>query len=466
MYCAAGQCGGKPGAECRCCRTVRIKIAAERRNGSETMTNKKYTEHILDNGLTVLLEENHSAPVISHWIWYRVGSRNEVPGKTGISHWVEHMLFRGSERYPGLETFESVSRNGGTLNACTAWDWTAFQETMPADRIAAAVDMEADRMVNALFSPEDVESERTVILSELAGGEDGVGPRLDADMRKVIFPDHPYGRQVIGTAEDLQRLTRDDLYGHYRTWYVPNNAVIAAAGDFETDEMLRLIDAAFGKIPARPLPVQHILPDGPVRGPLTIAKRGPWPGVELRICWQGPGAMDPDLPALMLLNTILAGPADMNSFGSSRTNRISRLFRKLSEKELTPDIEGSFTVLRDPSIYGLFTRCMSADEAEPAAEVIFRELENITDRGPEPAEITGARKQMKAVLAAAAEDAEDRACWLGYSAMLGGPDWCDTFLKRLESVTEEDISRASGRFLRRDGSVTCIYCKEEESDEA
>ena len=99
------------------------------------MTNKTYSEHILDNGLTVLLEENHSAPVISQWIWYRVGSRNEVPGKTGISHWVEHMLFRGSERYPGLEGPEAISRSGGTLNAGTSWDWTAFHETMPADRI-------------------------------------------------------------------------------------------------------------------------------------------------------------------------------------------------------------------------------------------------------------------------------------------------------------------------------------------
>ena len=430
------------------------------------MTNKTYSEHILDNGLTVLLEENHSAPVISQWIWYRVGSRNEVPGKTGISHWVEHMLFRGSERYPGLEGPEAISRSGGTLNAGTSWDWTAFHETMPADRIAVAVDMEADRMENALFDPEDVETERTVILSELEGGEYGAGFCLETALLKMIFPNHPYGRKVIGEAEDVQRLTRDDLYSHYRNWYAPNNAVIAAAGNFEKDDMLRLIEAAFGQIPARLLPVQHILPDGPVRGPLRIGKRGLWPGSELRICWQGPDAADPDLPALMLLSTILAGPSEINTFDEGcLPNRKSRLFRKLSAEGLRPDIAGLFTVMRDPGMYTLLFRGSSAAESESAAEVIFRELDNIAGRGAVPAEMSGALKQMKAMFAAAAEDAEARARWLGYGAMLDDPDWCDIFLTRLESVTEEDISRAAGRFLRRDSSVTAIYSKEEESDE-
>ena len=128
-----------------------------------------YSTHVLDNGLTILLKEIHTAPVISHWVWYRVGSRNEIPGKTGLSHWVEHMQFKGTQKFPSEFIDREISRHGGHMNAFTYLDWTAFFETMPADAIDAAIDMEADRMSNSLYDPEEVESERTVIISEREG---------------------------------------------------------------------------------------------------------------------------------------------------------------------------------------------------------------------------------------------------------------------------------------------------------
>lgn len=208
-----------------------------------------YTEHILDNGLTVLLQENHSAPIDSHCIWYRVGSRNEVPGKTGISHWVEHMQFRGTERYPEQEAVKKILREGGDLNAYTGRDGTAFYEIMPADKINIALEIEADRMENSVFDPEVGDLERTVIISELELGKSHETPscKLAESVRKAVFPHHPYGRETLGTIEDLNDLTREDLYKYYRTWYAPNNAIVSVVGDFNTDEMLQNIEAAYCK---------------------------------------------------------------------------------------------------------------------------------------------------------------------------------------------------------------------------
>ena len=135
------------------------------------MTETKITQYKLPNGLLVQLKESHTAPIISHWVWYRVGSRNEIAGKTGISHWVEHMLFKGTEQFPATVSDRIISREGGMWNAFTFLDWTAFFETMPADKIEIALAMESDRMMNCLFDPEEVESERTVILSEREGNE-------------------------------------------------------------------------------------------------------------------------------------------------------------------------------------------------------------------------------------------------------------------------------------------------------
>ena len=238
------------------------------------MINKTYTAHILDNGLTVLLQENHYAPIISHWVWYRVGSRNEISGKTGISHFVEHMQFRGTERFPGKEAVKEITRNGGDLNACTSLDWTAFYETMPAERIGIAIDIEADRMVNSLFNPNEVETERAVIVSEQEGDESAPICRLINSIRKSAFPHHPYGRDLFGEIDDLHNLTRNDLLDYYHTWYTPNNAVVTVSGDFDTEEMLHRIDAAYGCIPDHPVPIVDIASEDPISELRKIEAQG------------------------------------------------------------------------------------------------------------------------------------------------------------------------------------------------
>jgi zinc protease len=204
------------------------------------MTNS-LTQVTLANGLKVLLKEIHTAPIISSWLWYRVGSKDEVPGRTGISHWVEHMQFKGTPQFPANILDKAVSREGGSWNAFTYMDWTAYFETMPADKIDLALRLESDRMANSQFDASEVASERTVIISEREGSENEPLFQLGEAVQHAAFRIHPYHHEVIGDMADLHTMTRDDLYNHYRSYFVPNNAVLAVAGDFETDKMLARI---------------------------------------------------------------------------------------------------------------------------------------------------------------------------------------------------------------------------------
>ncbi|MCJ7626044.1 MAG: insulinase family protein, partial [Anaerolineaceae bacterium] len=208
---------------------------------SETITK-------LPNGLTIHLKEINTAPIISHWIWYRVGSRDEVPGKTGISHWVEHMQFKGTPQYPGNVMDKAISREGGIWNAFTFLDWTAYFQVLPENKIDLALRLEADRMVNSIYDPDEVESERMVILSESEGNENSPIFRLGKAVQHAAFKVHPYQNEIIGKSEDINQIQRNDLYNHYRDYYVPNNALLSIAGNFKMKNMLDRINELYCEI--------------------------------------------------------------------------------------------------------------------------------------------------------------------------------------------------------------------------
>ena len=217
-------------------------------------TSSAVLERTLPNGLTVLLREAHEAPLASFWVWYRVGSRNELPGLTGVSHWVEHMQFKGTPSLGKGAIFREISRNGGVNNAMTSHDWTAYYETLPADRLDLALTIEPDRMVNSLFDPAEVEAERTVILSERHGAENSPTYLLYEEVVGAAFHVHPYRHMVIGHETDLRRITRDDLFAHYRRHYHPANAFVVAVGAFEAERLRDRIERAFGSLPSGATP--------------------------------------------------------------------------------------------------------------------------------------------------------------------------------------------------------------------
>ena len=253
--------------------------------------NDSLTIHQLGNGLTVLLKEIHTAPIVSSWVWYGVGSRNEVPGKTGVSHWVEHMQFKGTQKRTAQDMDHTIARLGGYWNAFTSPDWTAYFETLPASALETALELEADRMTNSLFDPLEVETERTVIISEREGSENDPQFLLNEAVQAHAFKHHPYRNEVIGSKEDLLSLTREDLYAHYRQTYQPANAILCLAGDFVTSEAMRLVEKHFGSIPAGKVVKNIPEPEDDLPEYSRLELQGPGETTFIQVAYRSPKAI-------------------------------------------------------------------------------------------------------------------------------------------------------------------------------
>ncbi|HXF86506.1 MAG TPA: pitrilysin family protein [Anaerolineales bacterium] len=420
------------------------------------MTNA-ITQTTLANGLKILLKEIHTAPLISTWLWYRVGSRDEVPGRTGISHWVEHMQFKGTPQFPASVLDKAISREGGLWNAFTYLDWTAYYETMPADKIDLALRLEADRMVNSQFDPKEVDSERTVIISEREGSENEPLFLLGEAIQQAAFRVHPYHHEIIGDMVDLRTMTRDDLYHHYRTFYIPNNAVLAVAGDFDTQQMLARIRELFEPIPAGKEPARVARPEPEQKGEIRLAVEGPGATFYIQACYRFPAASHPDFFPLIVLDSLLAGPSNFNMFGGGISNKTSRLYRALVDKEYAVGISGGAQATVDPFLYSITMTIHPKRTPEEALAALDREIERVKQEKVSKEEIQRAVKQARALFAYGSENITNQAFWLGYSEMFASYDWFLTYLDKLAAVTAKDIQRVANEYFKPQHRVVGTY---------
>ncbi|MFP3854053.1 MAG: M16 family metallopeptidase [Anaerolineales bacterium] len=401
----------------------------------------------LDNGLELRLKEMHTAPLISSWLWYRVGSRNERPGITGISHWVEHMQFKGTPTFPAGLLDRAISRDGGVWNAGTWMDWTTYYETMPADRIDLALELEADRMVNSIFDPAEVESERTVIISERQGHENSPSFRLDEEMQAAAFRVHSYHHEVIGDMADLETMTRDDLYDYYRRHYRPNNAVLALAGDFDTEAMLAKVESYFGEIESGQLADTKVRPEPDQRGERMVTVEGAEETPILAIGYRAPAPTETDFYALAVLDSILSGASSFSPYGGGLSNKTSRLYRELVEGGLAASVQGGLAATIDPFLYSLRVTVRPDQTPEAALEAVDAEIARMQDQQVSEEEVSKAIKQAQALFAYDSESISNQAFWLGYSEMFDDYSWFETYLDRVSEVTPEDILRVSHQYL-------------------
>ncbi len=422
------------------------------------MNNSRITQVRLENGLTIHLKEIHTAPIISHWVWYRVGSRNEVPGLTGISHWVEHMQFKGTRTFPAGVLDKAISRDGGYWNAFTYLDWTTFFETLPAEKISLALQLEADRMVNSAFDPAEVESERTVIISEREGSENEPLFRLDEAIQLRAFDHHPYGHEVIGDMADLHKIQRDDLYNHYRSYYTPGNAIVALAGDFDTKTMLAQINDVYGNIPAATAPDHHPQPEGLLTGERRLEVKGPGKTTYLRLGYRSPAAAHPDFFAFSVLDSLLTGPTGLNMFGGGGiSNKTSRLYRALVENELAVSVHGGLQATLDPFLYDITVTLRPEHSVDEILVVLDGEVKRLQDQRVTADEIARAVKQARALFAYGSENITNQAFWLGYAEMFDHYAWFENYVQRLEQVSADDIQRIARTYLSSDNRVVGAY---------
>lgn len=412
----------------------------------------------LSNGLTVLLKEMHHAPVVTFMVWYRVGSRNELPGHTGVSHWVEHMMFKGTPQFPGNMMERMISREGGYWNAFTWLDYTAYYETMPSNRIDLALRLESDRMSNTIMTADEVESERTVILSERAMYENQPRFLLDEELTAAAFRVHPYHHEVIGDTIDLKTMSRETLYDHYRRHYAPMNAIAVAVGDFKTADMLARIEELFGSIPAgeATLPVRREEP--PQSGERRVTVNGPGDTAYLTVAFRVPGAAHPDYPALSLLNAAFAGGSSLGMFGGGGSNRSSRLYKALVSTELAAGAYGSLAPTIDPFLYSISAVVRAGRTLAEVEDALEAELTRLAAEPITEAELAKALKRARAQFIMAGESISGQAQLIGAAeATTGDFHWFDTVLERLNTVTLEDLERVRAQYLQRRNRIVGWY---------
>ncbi len=411
------------------------------------MPKSNVTKTRLPNGLTVLLKEVHTAPLVSWWIWYRVGSRHERPGHTGISHWVEHMMFKGTRRFPGEVADRTVAADGGMRNAMTWIDWTTYFETMPVDKIDFALRLEADRMSHALVPPKEVASERTVIISERQGHENSPGFRLMEEAQAAAFRVHSYHHEVVGDMADLESMTRDDLYGHYQRYYAPNNAIAVAVGDFKTREMLARIKELFGSAKPKLLPKLSPRPEPEQKGERRVRLTGEGETAYLDVMYHAPNATHPDFYPMVALDSILAGASSFNLFGGGTSNKSSRLYRALVESGLAAGVSGGLSATVDPFLYTVSATVRNGQTPEAVEAALEREVDRARNELVTEDELAKAVKQARAMFAFGAESVTSQGFWLGYTEIFDTYHWFDSYLDRLAAVTTADVQRVAQKYL-------------------
>jgi zinc protease len=401
----------------------------------------------LENGAVVLLKESHAAPLISWWVFYRVGSKDEHTGQTGISHWVEHMMFKGTEAFPAGMLDKEIDRLGGMWNAQTSYDYTAYYETLPAEKIEIALRAEADRMVNAKFDPAETESERTVIISERQGSENQPSFWLGEAVQATAFHVHPYGHSIIGDMADLQTMTRDDLYEHYLGYYSPNNAILVAVGDFDSAQMLAKINEVYGSLPPRPEPRRVIRPEPPQQGERQVNVQRPGSTQFLEILYRAPAVNDPDWFAFAALDSVLGGPSGPG--GGGIDNKTSRIYKALVESGIAVEASSYLSMSKDPLGYYISLVLPNQTRFEAAEAAVDELLQGVLTHDPITAEeLAKAQKQAKAAFVYATESVTGQARWLGYAEMLGDYALYTDYVNKLAAVSLGEVQAVAKKYLR------------------
>ena len=411
------------------------------------------TSAVLDNGLSVIVREVHTAPLASVWCWYKVGSKDEVTGMTGVSHWVEHMNFKGTTNIPRDQVKGIIEKFGGSWNGYTWIDQTTYMETASSAGLDRMLFIEAERMANCLYHPEDCESERTVIISELQGGENDPDTLLEQEVIAAAYKVHPYRHPTIGWLADLQSMTRDDLYQYYRRNYVPNNATVVVVGDVEADDVLRRVEKQFGTIPAGPAPrrVRAVEPEQFGERRVEVSK----PGTTryLKLAYHAPAVADADFFPMLVLDAVLTGAKGINLWSSFRTpppQRSARLYRALVERRLASNVGAGLLPTEHPFLYLISATAIDGVAPADVEAAATQTLEDVARTGATDREVAKAVNQLRARLVFENDSVTNIGHQLGYFQTVANVDIYKDAPARIAAVTTSDVNRVAAKYLRSD----------------
>ena len=411
------------------------------RTAESTASTAAVVATTLDNGLRILLLEDRRSPIVTVQMWYRVGSRNEARGATGIAHFLEHLMFRGTARYgPGVFA-RLVERNGGQNNAFTSQDVTSYYVNLAAERLDLVLELEADRMQNLQIDPKIVTAEREVVIEERrTRTEDDPGGALGEEVSATAFRAHPYGQPIIGWPTDLTRITPEEIRAFYRTYYVPNNALLVMVGDFTAAEALAKVKAAFGGIPrgADPPPVLAVEPPQNSERRVTVQRPAELPIVYLG--YPVPNQKSADAPALEVLSVILSG------------GRASRLYQDLvHERQLALEAGGDYSYFSiDPNLFWFWATPLPGQSAETLEKELLTHMERLKREPVSEVELTRAKNQIESSFVFQDDSIHRRASLLARFELIGGYALKDGYLASMRAVTAADVQRVATAYFQDD----------------
>ncbi len=396
-------------------------------------------EATLDNGLRVLVQEDPRNPIVAVQIFYRVGSRNERPGATGLAHFLEHLMFKGTPTRGRGEISRLVELNGGRDNAFTTKDMTGYYVNIAADRLDLVLQIEADRMRNLLLDAAEIDSERKVVMEERRSrAEDDPEGLVSEAMSSLAFQAHPYRWPIIGWMTDIARINPAELRAFYDTYYVPNNAILVIAGDVKAADALALVRRRFGPIPrgAAPPPVTAVEPPQNDERRLVVRKEGAQLPI-VNIAWHVPNHTSADAAALELLSTVLS------------EGRASRLYQRLVyEKRMVLGAGGEYSYSSlDPSLFWFYATPLPGQTPEAVEQALMAEVERLKREAIPAEELERARNQIEASFVWQQDSVFSRASVLGRFEMLGSWRMLEDFVPNIRAVTAADLQRVARTYF-------------------
>ncbi|TKB76705.1 MAG: insulinase family protein [Nitrospira sp.] len=416
--------------------------------GSTSAGASEVQEFTLANGMKVLLREVPKAPVATVQIWYKVGSRDEVMGRAGLSHMLEHMMFKGTPQNPKGAFSRTIRKNGGNDNAFTSQDYTGYFENMAADRVGLALELEADRLRGLLLDDKEFQLEREVVKEERRmSTEDDPQSYLVEAVFAQAFQQHPYHWPIIGWFPDLNAMTREDLQRHYDTYYVPNNATLIVVGDIQVKTLLPTITRLFASIPARAVPT-HPIPEEPEqKGERRILVKRDAQLPFVLAAYRAPNFKHEDSYALALLESLLA------------QGKSARLYRSLVyEQKIALAVGTDHSLLQtDPQLFYCYVVVAPGQKVDAAEQALYRELDRIKQEPPSELELQRAKNQLEAGRVFGQDSIFRQAMMLGQAETVGaGWKFEDSFLDRVRRVTPHEVQRVAQRYLIEDARTVGI----------
>ena len=410
---------------------------------------------VLDNGLTVLTKQVNTAPVVSVQVWYRVGSQNEKAGITGISHQLEHLMFKGTKERP-IQFGRLFSALGSDSNAFTSYDMTAYVGTAGSDKLDAMLRLEADRMVNTVAGEAELKSERTVVLSELDGGNNSPGTRLYRQVMLAAYPDSSYGWPVIGYRPDVENYTVEDIQNYYRTFYRPDNATLVIVGNFETEATLKKVREIYGAIAAPTKPKVLITPEDQQNKPKPPTPKSTQEPIRLKEPGSVPflQAVYPDLPKVD--GADVAAIDVMDSILTS--GRSSRLYQALVETGLASSASGNASSMIGTGWYFMSATPTAGKSLEELDRLLLAEIDKLQTQSITPEELERAKTSMRASYILGNRDVNSQAIQIGYNQTVARDyRYSDRYLSAVDKVTSADVKRVAKQYLQRDRRVVGYF---------